>query len=255
MFKILKYNLKESLKYMTIILSVAIILFTLVFFLFKANRVAEEGALVLYGFISFGVYLTTFIYVINAYKNDLYQERAYLTFTLPLKGWEVLGSKMILSIILFIISGVMCFLAFLFLIMNIGELRIIEFLKITNVKLSLPDTAFLIFLVSSLLVQWLQFILTIFFSINLSKVAIKNKQVGFISFVIFMIINFLIGFIGNEFAELIPYRINFYNGQIVEQSLATKGIFMNVGFFIYSIIVVVVIFGVTSYLLEKKVDL
>lgn len=255
MFKILKYNLKESLKYMTIILSLGIILFSLVFILFKADRIIEEAAIGFYILITFGVFLTTLIYIINAYKNELYQERAYLTFTLPLKGWEVLGAKVMLSVILFIISGLICLLSFLIFTGSIGEVRIIKLIKIGIPGLRLPDKVFFMFTLFSLLIQWLQFILTIFLSINLSKVAIKNKEMGFISFVIFMVVNFLIGFIGAKVVQLVPYRLDLYTGTIVKSAFSSEGILVNIGFFIYNIIIVGLIFSLTSYLLEKKVEL
>ncbi|WP_142413951.1 hypothetical protein [Hathewaya massiliensis] len=255
MFKILKYNLKESLKYMTMILSVAIILFALVFFLLVSNKILEETSMGFYALITFGVFLTTFIYVINAYKNELYEERAYLTFTLPLKGWEVLGAKTILSIILFFISGLVCLIALLVIISNLGNVEISKLLSIGIKDITLGEKRSVIFGIVLALIQWLQFILTIFFSITLSKVAIKNKQVGFISFVIFMVANFLIGFIGNKVIELVPYNLDFNNLAIVKNQSNFQWYFGNIGFFIYSIIVIILIFAFTSYFLEKKVDL
>ncbi|CAM3054492.1 hypothetical protein HAHI6034_13055 [Hathewaya histolytica] len=253
MFKLLKYNLKESFKYVSIILSMAVIAYIGILSLNFYNKINNNAVFIFYIMINFGVFLVTLIYIINAYKNELYEDRAYLTFTLPLKGREILGAKLLLSIILFIIVGIVCFGFFSPRIIRLDGLNFLRTDELMEIALEYKGT--LIFSFFASLIQWLQFILTIFFSITLSKVSIKNKRVGFISFLIFILTNILIGYIAVKLAQLLPYAIDFKTLSIVSQSRTGDVGITNIAVQIYNIVVVIGIFGLTSLLLDKKIDL
>lgn len=48
--------------------------------------------------VIFGAFITTLFYIIGSFRKELYEDRGYLTFSLPLTGKQILGSKLIIAL-------------------------------------------------------------------------------------------------------------------------------------------------------------
>lgn len=54
--------------------------------------------------ISLCLFVLTVVIVLNDFQKSLYSDQGYLTFTLPVKSWMILGSKVIVSAVWFVIA-------------------------------------------------------------------------------------------------------------------------------------------------------
>ncbi len=225
-------------------------------------------------FVIFGAYITSFFYIVGSFRKELYEDRGYLTFTLPLTGSQILGSKLLVAFMWNTIMGLTIILynIILALILFKGEIGIIfkEFIDIINIGF-----------ISSMFTSIISILFTlilIYFSISLSKVSIKNKKIGGMWFIIFLILSGLTSYIVSKIGLALPYyfdmntfkittldgimdlmRNNFMmNGEFMFGSTMASGMypgFINIASFIGEILFAVAFFMGTSYLIEEKIEL
>ena len=129
-----------------------------------------------------------------------------------------------------------------------------------QISITLPLLIPFLYMVVGLLTT----ILTIFISITLSKVAFRNKRIGGISFVIFILLNTAIGFLNLQLVKLFPQSIELPGGRIVSIVSSSMNGSTNLGGFysyinivtaIFYLVVIVGLFTFNSYLIDKKLDL
>ncbi len=109
MGRYIKYEIKGSYKFILGVLALILILTTGIYM--YANKTDGGSALGgtfigLSTLVIFGTLLTTFLYIVGSFRKELYEDRGYLTFTLPLTGHEILGAKLIVATMWFLILGV-----------------------------------------------------------------------------------------------------------------------------------------------------
>ena len=54
----------------------------------------------------FGTALVTFLYIVGSFRKELYEDTGYLTFTLPLTGYQITASKLLVALLWFFVLGV-----------------------------------------------------------------------------------------------------------------------------------------------------
>lgn len=206
MGRLLKYEIKEHYKFFSgvYITTLAIAVMSWIF----GKKYDNAGfAFVVLGITSIVINLIIFIMLINSLRNDLYEERGYLLFTLPRNSYEIVGSKIISALIWIVITGIL-----MFVLLDISSTfipssfynELFKFIDENNMKLYI-----LVIFAECLLGTMLLFIL-IYFSIIVSKVAVKNRKLGaFISFVvlIFMIIGYT--YLKGKISVIFPQSIEF----------------------------------------------
>lgn len=257
MFKYLKYELKGSYK-----LPIGLLVIMALWCPILYSRIGKWDIQII-PFLTFltcfAALLTTFIYVIHLYKQDFSEDRGYLTFTLPLKGKDILWGKLLLSFIWLIVVGIAS-IAFVSIIYIKG-------LNSTfgEISITLPLLIPLLYMFIGLLTT----ILTIFISITLSKVAFRNKKIGGISFIIFILLNTAIGFLNLQLIKLFPQAIELPGGRIVSMvdpvivsssmsqstSISASYLYVNIVSIIFYAAVIIGLFTFNSYLIDKKLDL
>ncbi|WP_274893731.1 hypothetical protein [Thermoanaerobacterium sp. R66] len=100
-----------------------------------------------------------------------------------------------------------------------------------------------------------------YFSITISKIAIYSKKYGkVLSIVLFLIIFYVIGKINGLLINLFPYNlnINLFSGiaQRSDNFALSFAVFpINVASFVFQTLVYIGLFTLTSYLIDKKIDL
>lgn len=219
--------------------------------------------------VIFGAFLIAFFYIIGSFKKELYEDRGYLTFTLPLTGNQILGSKLIVSLLWFTALGISIILYNLVFAMilygsdwiDIGK-EIFEMINSGVLSLGIVSG------LSSIMT-----LILIYFSIALSRVSFKNKKIGGLWFVIFLILNVLSSYLVLQISELIPYFLNLKTFKILHYY--EIGILPNMNNGIGNIMILgnnyeayiniignltqltisVLAFLATGYLIEKKIDI
>lgn len=223
-------------------------------------------------FVIFGAFITAFFYIVGSFRKELYEDRGYLTFTLPLSGNQILGSKLLVAVMWNTIMGLVTFLYNIVLAMILfkGDLKIIfqEFFTVI-------DIGFITMIATGILSAMLTLIL-VYFSISLSKVSIRNKKIGGMWFIIFLIISGVTGYITTTVGTSIPYFLDINTFKIVPlegvqeiinnafSGVVINGLgdmagtipgFINIASFITNILFAVGFFMATGYLIEHRVEL
>ena len=118
MRKYMKYEIKGSYKIILGIIAMVLIASTIIQVNISgqikldsadsANTINGFGTFMLVVSISviFGAFLTAFFQIIGSFRKELYEDRGYLTFTLPLTGNEILGAKLLVAITWFLVLGI-----------------------------------------------------------------------------------------------------------------------------------------------------
>lgn len=82
------------------------------------NTEPGGGEMVLLGtsFMTFGIliaalFLSTFVLVINRFRKNVYGRQGYLTMTLPVSSHQIILSKLLASIVWYILAGITCLLS------------------------------------------------------------------------------------------------------------------------------------------------
>ena len=287
MKKFMKYEIRGTYKFIFGILAVIILASSMIQYnIFKTMKTFENPTsfgpdgftafmFILSILVIFGAFITAFFYIVNSFKKELYEDRGYLTFTLPLTGNQILGSKLLVAVMWNTVIGSVAFLYNIMLAMIIfkGDVKII-FQEI----LSVVDIGLITTMASGIVSAMLTLIL-VYFAISLSKVSIGSKKIGGMWFIIFLILSGVVGYITSMVGEAIPYFLDINTFRIVPlqtvQEIINSGFsnivigglndfgdlagafpgFLNIASFITSILFAVVFFISTGYLIEHRVEL
>ena len=102
MRKYMKYELKGTYRFMLAIILVVLVA-TSGIQIYTSNMLDQPSApggifMALMGFAVFGAFIASIFYLIGNFRKELYEDRGYLTFTLPLSGNQILGAKTIIAL-------------------------------------------------------------------------------------------------------------------------------------------------------------
>lgn len=271
--KLMKYEIKGTYKILLGILALVLILIPGIYMYSRdSSNFLNFGAIfmTLSVLVLFGTSLATFLYIVSSFKNELYEDRGYLTFTLPLTGNQIVGAKLLVAMLWFFILGLAIFLYNLMMIsiFSTSEFDFSELFKAVGQVVSVKE---IIIGVIGGIFNLANFFILIYFSMALGRVTFRNKKIGGLWFVIFLVLSGLLAFIRVQIIELFPYYFDIntfkmgtmgelYNFEISignEVSISSEtGIFkLNIASSIYNIIELIVLYLGTAYLIEKKIDL
>lgn len=251
MFKYMKYELRGTYKFMLAIL-LTVLFSTTGIQLFTNNQINDSRNGMLMNFLPllfvgfmlviFGALVAATIFIISSYRRELYEDRGYLTFTLPLTGRQILGSKLIIALFWYIAIGVA-------VVVYNGILGTILFGSGWITQLLRVFDDFGIIVINNGIMSILSSIITmllIYFSITLSKVSFKNTKIGGIWFVLFLFFNWIYSFLNHRIIIMLSDVDNLYE---------FMGTAISIPSMIFSILVGIGLFLSTSYLIEKKIDI
>lgn len=276
MFKYMKYEIRGTYRYILGVLALVLILTTALYA--YINRVNTSGEMSALGgmftglsvLILFGTALATFLYIVGSFRKELYEDRGYLTFTLPLTGNQIVGSKLIVASIWFMVLGI-----------GIGIYNTLMVIMFTPIKFSLSDILHkiaemvtvgdILLLIFMGIFNIVNMLVIIYFSMALSRVTFRNKKIGGLWFIIFLVISGLLAFGVLAISHNIPYHLDLNSFRIgtldslnyrfnidmygVVMSSNSEMTTINIAGTIFSIAVTVLLFLGTSYLIDRKIDL
>lgn len=234
MLNLIKYELRGNLSTL-----LGICLTVIIGNLFLLTKVGswEVGVPVLSSFLGLGALLLIFISSLTIMSNYLYNEQGYLLFTLPQSGKSILASRLITAVAQFVIVTIVSAAMFF---LNDQE-------KIWNAIIRLVETKEMLYSIMMYLWTIVSELTFIYFCMVVGKIAFKGKKLGKMgSFILFVF--FSIG--RNGLSVIIS---NFFPDVVQLNSIIS--ITMNIGEMMFDAISFVILFMVTAYLLEHKVDL
>ncbi|CAB1248197.1 hypothetical protein ACFHWD_09195 [Clostridium sp. MT-14] len=274
MFKFVKYDLQGCFKDFIIMICTIIILNILLFT--RINTWTWEPQLIVFLnlAINFAAGIVVIIWNIRLFSRDIYEDTAYLVFTTPKSGVNILMNKIITAILQCLIISFFS-LAFTAILIQILKLTP-GFALYTGISFSQIFSAvtlqFIVYSILILVIVYISFLLTVYLSLALGRVAIKNRKLGKIgTFGIFIVLCIIQAKIENLFSSVFPQgfmlRIfNFDNGEpLIKSTVNTftnpSNIFssgvvnLNVAETAVSLIFIAAMFYATAYLIENKLDL
>lgn len=292
MRKYMKYEIKGTYKFILGILALVLIASTVIQLniLSEINAIETTGGFASDGFralmlitsilVIFGAFLTAFFFIVGSFRKELYDDRGYLTFTLPLTGNQILGSKLLVSLLWYIVlgAGIVIYNMVLSLILFENDWSYV----IRTIFQSI-DLSFISVLIIGIISTIVTLIL-IYFSIALSRVTIRNKKIGGVWFIVFIVLNMMVTFLTYKFSGLFPYYLNMSNFSIEHiynintfmagaansfnsMEILSNGSnalmfmgsdfkpYLNIFGNLFQILIIVAGFLGTGYLIEKKIDL
>ena len=252
MFKLIKYELRST--FLTIIgICISVVLANL-FLMIKKDAWGSQPVTALSICIIIAATIVIFISSLKIMSKYLHEDSGYLLFTLPQSGMSIVTSRLITALIQISIVGFVSLLMFYFTAIQGFDLSFLKNIEISVIPYSIIGYIFRTF-----------YSLTfIYFCMVIGKVALKNKKLGKIgSFIIFIILSSLMGWISFKISTAFPQTLNLGNSSINNSfntgmsgfTISNLGININIASFLFEMITFVGFFFSTSYLIDKKLDL
>ena len=210
------------------------------------------------------LFVITIVVTIQRFNKNLLKDEGYLMFTLPVSSKHLVLSKYLTSLIWTFLSFVVAFLSFtiIFMITTYGDFNYSYFINefnllFSNISNILGTTILSEFfkIVLLIIISYTIFIFNVYLSLSIGQLPIFNRFRNISSFIGFLVINLLISYVQNivdnafvniEAIDNVNYSIDSIS------SIVSKG--LNVAIII-NIIIILVLFFATSYILNKKLNL
>lgn len=205
-------------------------------------------------------------YIAVRYYKNLYTDEGYLTNTLPVTARQIVLSKVMIGTIWTIITGVVVILSILSLVfvagLSYGDINIFteffrsytEYSAEIELALGMNLWSFLLFLILSLIIGSVFSIMMVYSSIALGQLFQKHKIAGA---VIWYIVEYMIIQIGTSLAFNIPVLSIMSHDYDYYSTLSFWDVFgpLMLTFIIASLLLNVILFLITEYMLKKKLNL
>lgn len=285
MFKYMKYEIKGTYRFILgIILLVLLATSMIQLTIFNGINTENPGFLgdtffpilmIITTFIIIGATISLLVYIVSSFRKELFEDRGYLTFSLPISGKEILGSKLLISLLYLTVYGVVIFaynfiLGIILFYNDLGKYREAILEQMGYIVSFVGDI--IVSVGTSALISTIVTLLLVYLAISLSKVTLRNRKIGGLWFIIYLFLNSLYGYISFKIATIFPYGLSLadykiYNlneimvnwSQYSQGGMFTIGdglvSYISIASVIFSLASVIGIFALTSYLLEKKIDL
>jgi ABC-2 type transport system permease protein len=267
MGKLLKYEFRSTYRFYAGMYILAFLASLLYFMIWGHKSNSGAGMISVISLISTVVYIITIVTTIKSYSKELYDNTGYLTFTLPRSGYEILGTKLISSVVwLCATSLAIGLIALMYVFIysrGMGILGNVNIGPIINKSIPYAVTTALLYIVNTLFLMGM-----IYFSITVSKITIRNKKGGkILGFVIFIILSIVLVLITLWLLKTFPQSINLnalsQNGDFKmiavgnssSLSVDQSGAHINIASLIFYIAVFAGLFSGTGWMLDNSVDL
>lgn len=269
--KLLKHEFKQTARYVSLIYICAAVT-TLVMFiamLTKATAISVIGSsvLVFVGFLSIAF---TVALVIGNFYNTLYTNRGYLSFTLPVKCSSLLISKVLVSLVWFVVSFVVCGLIYLIIFLNAraqldGEQvgGIVDTIKESGLLEMLPSGKMIakavVVLIFYLFISILTFVSFVYFSLTLSNTRPLQQHPWLFGFLIFcgtyIVANTVSAWLNEHFPLCIELTEDNLKFALTSVSNSESFYSIGLGGMIFMAIAAVGMLFATGWIMEHKVNI
>ncbi|WP_179234757.1 hypothetical protein [Heyndrickxia coagulans] len=276
MLKYVKYEIRGTYKFILGILALVFILLTSMYAYSNKEGSLFHSAQIFMSIgvmLLFGAALIAFLYIVGSFRKELYEDSGYLTFTLPLTGNQILGSKLIAALIWFIGLGIAVALINFLLMMIFSPFHIYHLSQLFFMISKVLSIKACIYMIFSMACSVVSVLLLIYFSMTLGKVTFRHKKIGGLWFVLFIILSSVFGYIDTEISQWIPYYLDLSTFHVVTPAsyddllqmhyhigglylnAVSKYVATNIASSVYHLALMIALFLGTGYLIEKKIDL
>ena len=264
--KLLKYELKATSR-VFIPLYIAILVVSIVNGLSLNLEILNiQGlATIVLMCLFISLFVITIVVTIQRFNKNLLKDEGYLMFTLPVSSKHLVLSKYLTSLIWTFLSFVVAFLSFtiIFMIPTYKYFDFSYFINEFNLlfsnMLNLNILGQFLKIILLMIISYTIFIFNVYLALSVGQLPIFNRFRNVSSFIGFLVINLLISYAQNivslfvndasvniEAIDNINYAINSV------ASIVSKG--LNIAIVI-NLIIILVLFFATTYILDKKLNL
>lgn len=264
--KLLKYELKATSR-VFIPLYIAILVVSIVNGLSLNLEILNiQGlATIVLMCLFISLFVITIVVTIQRFNKNLLKDEGYLMFTLPVSSKHLILSKYLTSLIWTFLSFIVALLSFtiIFTIATYGDFNYSYFINEFNLlfsnMLNLNILGQFLKIILLMIISYTIFIFNVYLALSVGQLPIFNRFRNVSSFIGFLVINLLISYAQNivslfvndasvniEAIDNINYAINSVT------SIVSKG--LNIAIVI-NIIIILVLFFATTYILDKKLNL
>ena len=211
------------------------------------------------------LFVITIVVTIQRFNKNLLKDEGYLMFTLPVSSKHLVLSKYLTSLIWTFLSFVVAFLSFtiIFMIPTYKYFDFSYFINEFNLlfsnMLNLNILGQFLKIILLMIISYTIFIFNVYLALSVGQLPVFNRFRNVSSFIGFLVINLLISYAQNivslfvndasvniEAIDNINYAINSV------ASIVSKG--LNIAIVI-NLIIILVLFFATTYILDKKLNL
>ena len=257
--KLLKYELKATSR-VFIPLYIAILVVSIVNGLSLNLEILNiQGlATIVLMCLFISLFVITIVVTIQRFNKNLLKDEGYLMFTLPVSSKHLVLSKYLTSLIWTFLSFVVAFLSFtiIFMIPTYKYFDFSYFINEFNLlfsdMLNLNIIGQFIKVILLMIISYTIFIFNVYLALSVGQLPIFNRFRNVSSFIGFLVINLLISYAQNIVSLFInDASVNIETIDYVT-SIVSKG--LNIAIII-NIIIILVLFFATTYILDKKLNL
>jgi ABC-2 type transport system permease protein len=259
MLNLINYEFKGMSKNITAIIASLFIMLVLT----NIKAGIFYGALSTTVVFALGVAVTVLVIIecIKILGRYLYSNDGYLLFVTPVTGYEIIGSRLIVSVIIIAIVTI-CFALFTYFSLITKALNLMP--ELLNIKINISPYIVLYFIVEKI-ISIVLLLMILYFSMVLGKSVYANKKYEkLIAFIAFIIVAILISSIGNIFNNSLIVNISTKNMipsmgglniNINGTSITNNAVGLNLGRLIYNLIISTGLFFATAYIIDNKLEI
>ena len=258
--KLIKYEFKATMRSFLAIYASLILTGVLIgIFMFANVEVGMSLGMLIMVALMITLGVLTITVIIKRFSKNLLGYEGYLMMTLPVSAKKIVASKIITSVVYLILSTIVVFLVFVVIMLPSGMGTMKEFIRsMGNVwnymvmnLLSARDIILNMIITFMLgIVDYISFILVIYTSLSIGQLKPFNKHRTPVAIIAFFIINMIVSVISDGLSNLLE-SMNILTAPQSMSMLSASSIYTLVFYGVVS----VVLFMITSYILEKKLNL
>lgn len=258
--KLIKYEFKATMRSFLAIYASLILTGVLIgIFMFANVEVGMSLGMLIMVALMITLGVLTITVIIKRFSKNLLGDEGYLMMTLPVSAKKIVASKIITSVVYLILSTIVVFLVFVVIMLPSGMATMEEFIQsMGNVwnymvmnLLSARDIILNIIITLIIgIVDYVSFILVIYTSLSVGQLKPFNKHRTPVAIISFFIINMIVSVISDVLSNLLE-SMNILTAPQSMSMLSASSIYTLVFYGVVS----VVLFMITSYILEKKLNL
>lgn len=259
--KLLKYEFKATSRTF-VPLYIALIFVAIINNLFIVSNI-ELSIGVIMTMIMFGLFVAlgvlTLVVLIQRFNKNLLGDEGYLMFTLPVKPYQLILSKLLITVFWTLISGIVSIITFIILMGGFNFTFLKEFFTVLFTQMDtisstigtvIQDEVFRHALVMMItfcfvgLFSYVGAVLEIYLALSIGQLPAFSKHRGITAFIAFFIIN-----------SILQMIVLFIGGVSLNMFAALSPILLCTLSLIGSILVDVILFFIINYILSKHLNL
>lgn len=249
--KLIKYEFKSTIRtFLGIYISMLVTgLLIGIFNVANIEQGTALGIVVFFGLLV-ALFVLTITIIIKRFKDNLFGDEGYLMFTLPVSAKNIVISKLVVSVVYIIISVLIVIATFTVMVIpSVNEINNLiqmgnEFKTslIANLVTERELILNIIYMFIVSIIGYIEFVLTIYLSLSIGQLKPFQNHRKLFSIVSFFVINLIVSTIGNNINKILGTISISANAEILITILLTC-------------ICSLILFMITSYILEKKLNL